>query len=280
MIGLFKHKTPATIVLLLIFGLLIKLPLFLFPRPLQFTVDDGILYKYLFQSFTTGNPFFCSITAFLLLYMQALVATFITNENRLMTKQTFLPGMSYLLITSFLPEWNYLSAALVATTLMMWSCSRLFKLYNVPYAGGSIYNIGLIIGISSMIFFPSVFLAVCILLGLLILRSFRFNELLLFLLGIITPYYFYAVSLFLTDQLILQDLVPAIGIQLPQPISSLWLIAGIILLGVPFIAGGFYIQTQLGKMLIQARKNWAIFLFYLLFALIISFFSNYSSFQN
>ena len=56
-------------------------------------------------------------------------------------------------------------------------------------------------GISSYIYFPSVAFLICILLGLMILKPFRLNEIALFIVGFITPYYFHAVYLFLSDRL-------------------------------------------------------------------------------
>lgn len=185
------------------------------------------------------------------------------------TRQTFLPGMAYLLITSLLPEWSYLSAALVASTLVIWSFSKLFKLYNIATANGIIYNTGLIIGIASFIYFPSLFFGLCILLGLMILRPFRINELLLFLLGVLCPYYFYAVYLFLTDSLTVNKLLPPLQVKFSLFTKSVWVVISTILLSIPFLLGGYYVQSHLRKMLIQARKNWSILLIYLLLALFI-----------
>ncbi len=281
MIGIFKQKTPANTALLFIFGLLIKLPLFLYPRPLQLQNDDGILFRFLFAPLALPeHALLCSVIAFVLLYIQALILTFAVNEYRLTTKPNFLPGMAYLLITSLMPEWNYLSAALVSSTLIIWSFSKLFRLYNLTAAKGTIYDIGLLTGISSMIYFPSVIFGICILFGILILRTFRINEVLLLLLGVATPYYFYSIYLFLNDRLQIDEIVPATYIQVPYPENIMWVIAVIILLGAPFIAGGYHVQSRLRKMLIQARKNWAILLFYAVISLGVPFINSNGSLQN
>ena len=57
---------------------------------------------------------------------------------------------------------------------------------------------GLALGISGFLFFPSITFIIWILLALMIMRPFRLNEWLLCLLGITTPFYFYAIYLFLT----------------------------------------------------------------------------------
>lgn len=280
MIGLFKQKSPGNVVVLLIFGLLLKLPLFLYPHNSAVTDNDGPLYKWLINSLSSNNAFFSSLISFGLLYLQALLITYIANEYRMMSRQNYLPGMSYLIITSLLPEWSYLSAPLVTTTFVIWIFILLFRLYNAPNAKAKVYNIGLITGITSYIYFPSVCFILCILLGLMILKPFRFNEIILFLLGCLTPYYFYAVYLYLKDSLHFKTFLPHLSVTIPLVKSSIWLAISTLLLAIPFLMGGFYIQTHLRKMLIQVRKNWSILLLYLLLAFFVPFINSNQSFHT
>ena len=272
MIGIFKQKAPGNIALLFIFGLLIKLPLFFSPDTAVATPLDGKFYQMLVAALSSnGKPLYASIIAFICLYVQALQLTYMANEYRMTSKQTFLPGMAYLLLTSLLPDWSFLSATLIANTFIIWAFIKLFDLYNLQQASGKIFNIGLLIGLASFFFFPSLFVAIVLLFGMLILRPFRINEIVLLLFGIATPYYFYAVYLFLSDRFNLQALFPKIDIEVPDLKNSGWHVGATILIGVPFLAGGYFIQAQLRKMLIQARKTWSIILIFLLLALFIPF---------
>ena len=271
MIGIFKQKSPGNIVILLIFGLLIKLPLFLFPRSVALTEQDGSLYRFLVTATGSGNILLFSAISFTLLYLQALQVNYLVNEYRMITRPNYLAGMAYMLITSFLPEWSYLSAPLVANTLIIWMFTSLFRLYSLGNIRPQVYNIGLIAGVCSYIYFPSACFAFCALLGLLILRPFRLNEIVLFLLGCLTPYYFYGLYLFLTDGLNFSRFLPRISVSIPALKSSLQLAGAALLLAIPFLMGGFFIQNHLRKMLIQVRKNWSILLLYLLLAFFVPF---------
>jgi hypothetical protein len=276
-IGIFKQKSPGNIVLLLLFGLCVKIPVFLYPRPAVATNQDGELYHAFISLLTVpgaSNAWISSLVAFVLLYVQALMINYLVNEYRLTTRQTYLAGMAYLLLTSLVPEWSYLSSPLVAATFVIWMFIKLYRLYNVAGAKGKLFNIGLLAGISSFIFFPSALFIACILLGLMILKPFRLNETLLFLVACLTPYYFYAVYLFLTDQLTLTELFPHINVSVPQVKSTIWVALSTALLGVPFLLGGYYIQVHLRKMLIQVRKNWSILLLYLLLAIFVPYINN------
>lgn len=222
----------------------------------------------------------CSAAAFLLLYIQAVMLNYLVNEYRLMPRPTFLPAMAYLLLTSLLPEWSYLSSPLVAATFVLWAFSMLFRLYNVETARGAVFNIGLLLGLASYFYFPSACFLLCALLGLVILKPFRLNEAVLFLVGCLTPYYFMAAVLFLSDKLSPASFLPHVSVHTPAVRSNVWLAVSILLLAIPFLAGGFFVQTHLPKMLIQVRKAWSILLFYLLLAFFVPFVNSNSSFSN
>lgn len=269
--------------MLLIFGLLLKMPLFLFPKPVVATENDADFYHGLVRWLQSSGPnsaLLASVVAFVLLYAQALMINYFMNEFRMVGKPTYLPAMAYLLLTTLLPEWNFLSSPLVATTLILWMISILFRLYNVEIARGPVFNMGLLLGVSSYLYFPAAAFLLCFLLGMMILKPFRLNEVVLFLLGCLTPYYFYGAYLFLNDNLSFKSFLPHVWVNVPDVKSSIWLAVSTLLLTIPFLIGGFYVQSHLHKMLIQVRKNWSIILLYLMLAFFVPFINTYASFSN
>ncbi len=266
MIAVFKQKSPGNVAVLFIFGLLLKLPPFLYPKAIVATINDGRLYQLFISSLPKDSSLLYSVLSFALLYIQSLMINYLVSEYKLIARQNYLPAMAFMLITSLLPEWNYLSSPLIANTLIIWMFIYLFKLYNTPNVKGHVYNIGLIAGINSYIYFPSAAFIICILLGLMILKPFRLNELILFIIGCTTPYYFHAIYLFLVDKFNFQNFFPHVVIKIPDVKSSIPVAASTLLLTIPFLVGGYYVQTQLRKMLIQVRKNWSIVLLYLFLA--------------
>jgi len=282
-VSIFRQKSPGNLVVLFFFGLMLKLPLFLWPKTVTATQNDEDFYQWLIQGINSlgpGKAMLCSFAAFLLLYIQAIMLNYLVNEYRLMPKPTYLPAMAYLLLTSLLPEWTYLSSPLVATTFVLWAFIKLLHLYNTDNARGPVFNIGLLLGIASYFYFPSACFLLCILLGMIILKPFRLNEAVLFLVGCLTPYYFMITILYLTDKLSIAAFFPHISVHTPAVKSTVWLAVSILLLALPFLAGGFFVQSHLHKMLIQVRKSWSILLFYLLLAFFVPFVNTNSSFNN
>jgi hypothetical protein len=220
------------------------------------------------------------VLAFILLFTQAIALTRFINDYRMMNRSNYLPGLAYLLITSFFAEWNYFSAPLLVNTLLIFVLGWLFKIYNHPKAKGAVFNIGLAIGIASFIFFPSLSFVIWVLFGLMVMRPFRINEWLLCLLGITTPYYFYGIYLFLTGQWKIEKIAPYLTIRMPSLQQSIWLAASALLLMIPFLTGGYFVQDNLRRMLIQVRKGWSLILLYLLVAFFVPFVNSSNTFEN
>jgi hypothetical protein len=114
----------------------------------------------------------------------------------------------------------------------------------------------------------------------MILKPFRLNEIILFILGCLTPYYFHAVYLFLFSELNFANFFPQIFITVTVLKNSIWLAGSIVLLTIPFLIGGYYVQANLRKMLIQVRKNWSVLLIYLLLAFFVPFVNSDQSFET
>lgn len=283
MIGVFKQKNPANILLLLVFGVLIKLPIFLHPHVPVSRPSDGVLFEALLKFLEPAGrsgPGLYSFLAFFLLFLQAIVLTRFINSQRMMIKPNYLPGMAYLLITSLLPEWNYFSAPLLINSVLLLILSGLFGIYNQPNAKGTIFNIGLALGIAGFLFVSSLTFILWILLALAVMRPFRLNEWLLCILGITTPSYFYAIYIFIKEKWSWQAFLPHISIGVPSLQQTAWLAASVFLLMIPFLIGGYYVQDNLRRMLINVRKGWSLLLLYLLTALLLPFVNTSDTFEN
>lgn len=282
MIGIFNQKNPVNFILLFIFGLLIKLPIFSTSQTPLLKDQDGIFYQAIIRFL---NPYSLKFTAlygilaFVFLISQAVLLNRFMNKQRMLSRQNYLPGLSYLLITSLFPEWNQFSAPLLVNTLLLIILNSLFSTYNQPNAKGAVYNNGFVLGIASFLFSPSIAFVIWIFLAMMVIRPFRINEWLLCILGITTPAYFYAVYLFLTDHWSIQALIPKMNLGIPFVEQTLLLAASMLLIIAPFLTGAWYVQDNLRKVLINIRKAWSLFLLYLLVAVFVPFLQTSENFD-
>ena len=273
MTGTFKANNPYNTFLLFVYGLLLKLPMFLLPKVPQPQQIDGFLYKALLkwlQPFGSGFPLIYAVIAFLLLYTQAVSFNRLVNEQRLMQKSNYLTGMSYLLVTSLFIEWNTLSAPLIINTLLIWVWAKMSGLYNSPSPKTALFNIGIAIGLATFFYFPSLAFAALIIFGLALTRPFKLAEWLIALLGIITPYYFLLAWVFLTDKW-KGYTFPGFAVTTPKFNQTNWAYAAIIIVLFASVIGLFFIQQNFRRQLIQARKSWSLVFLYLIVAIFVPF---------
>lgn len=281
MTGTFKANNPYNTFLLLVYGILLKLPVFLHPKIPLPQQTDGFLYKALLtwlNPFGSSFPIIYSAAAFILLYTQAVSFNKLVNELRLMQKPNYLTGMSYLLLTSLFAEWNLLSAPLIINTLLIWVWARMSGLYNDANPKTSLFNIGFAIGICTFFYFPSLAFAALIIFGLALIRPFILSEWLIALLGIITPYYFLLAIAFLTGNL-KGYRFPGFAITSPKFNQTTWSLVAIITVIITAVAGLFYVQQNFRRQLIQARKSWNLIFLYMVVAVFVPFINATHAFE-
>ena len=283
MIGIFKQKNPGNALLLLLYALVLKFPVFIHPVLPVLHKEDNYLYRIIFNaldSFFHNSPIIFSIFTFLLIFTQATLFNRICNYQKILPKPNFLPGMAYILITSLLPDWNHFSAPLLINSLLIWIWYKMIALYNNNRPDPAIFNIGVLTGVVTLLYVPALFFLLLVFFSLLIMRPFRIREWLMGLLGFTFPYYFLFIVLYITNNWNWKSIVPSITITLPGMPHSIWFSLGFILLVVPFMIGGYFVQGNLNKMLIQVRKAWSLSLMFLLVAIFVILINHADSYEN
>lgn len=273
MTGIFRANNLYNTFLLFVYGLLLKLPIFLQPTVPHPQQIDGFLYKALLNwlsVFDSSLPLIYPALTFLLLFTQAVSFNKLVNDLRLMQRPNYLTGMSYLLVTSLFKEWNVLSAPLIINTLLIWVWARMCGLYNHNSPKTTLFNIGVAIGIGTFFYFPSMAFTALVVFGLALIRPFKIAEWLIALLGIITPYYFLLSWVFLTDRW-KGYRFPGFAVTTPKFSQTSWSYAAIIMVALLALVGFFFIQQNLRKQLIQVRKSWNLVFLYLLVAVFVPF---------
>ncbi|MEO6328720.1 MAG: DUF6427 family protein [Ginsengibacter sp.] len=280
MVGTFKANNPVNTFLLFIYGLLLKFSFFSHLPVPSAGKTDGFLYRELLlilQSVSNGSPFVYSLITYLLLFTQAVSFNKILNDQRLIQRPTYLPAMSYLLVTSVFPEWNILSSTLIVNTLLILVWLKIKGLHNSLHAKATMFNIGMGVGISSLFYFPSLGFTLLVVFALILTRPFNPAEWLVTLAGIITPFYYLFVWLFLSDNLKFYKF-PVFVIGHPI-IKNYWQTGVIIILVILFLTGAYFVQVNYRKQVAQIRKSWSLISIYLLLAVLIPFINDTRSFQ-
>ena len=281
MVGIFKANNPFNIFLLFIYGLLLKLAWFIHPHIPVIQKTDGFLFREILAKLQTAVvqfPLIYPAITYALIFTQAITFNKLINDQKMMQRANYLPAMSYLLITSMFSEWNVLNAPLVINTLLIWVWAKMSTLYSNASPKSTLFNIGMMIGVATFFYFPSLAFVLLIVFALLVSRPFVLAEWIVSLLGIVTPYYFLFSYLFLTDKLKGYRL-PQFEISYPQFHNNYWELAGICLVILGFLIGGFFVQANFRKQLVQVRKRWSLILLYLVVAVFVPFINATHTFE-
>lgn len=180
--------------------------------------------------------------------------------------------MVYILLTGVFKEWNTLSPALLDNTFVIILVSQIVRLYSTHNPKTLIFNIGLVIGISIMLYHPSALLIPVAFCAILMLRPFVMNEWVILPMGIIAPYYFLASYLYLTDQLIfIINYLPLFRFNIANVHISAVFFITIGLIIIIFIISLLYSRNETRRLLIHVRKNWTVLLVMVFFLLPVPF---------
>ena len=281
MVGTFRAGNPLNTFLLFIYGLLLKFSFFRdAPLPV-IQKTDGIFFKELIiwlNKAAIGWPFLYPLVTYLLLFTQAITFNKLLNNQRLIQRSTHLPAMSYLLLTSLFPEWNVLTSTLIINTIMIWVWARINNLYNSSNPKTLLFNIGMVIGICSFFYFPSLAFAFLIVFALILTRPFNLAEWIIALIGIATPYYLLFSYLFLSDKLKNYKL-PVFNIAYPKFQQNYWALPAIALIVIAFFTGAYFVDANFRRQVVQVRNGWSLILFYLVVASFIPFINYTHTFE-
>jgi hypothetical protein len=266
-ISFFREKSTGSVIGLFIVSACIRAFFWKHGPGIVTAPGDGFIY-YLLSPLTFLSGIALTFLYHLIVVLQALRLNYILNDVRMFPKSAFTTALAYIILTALLPAWNNINAALAVNSILIWLLYRLIKLHTTQQPKTLVYNIGLITGIAILLYFPACLLIPVVFFTLASFRPFRPNEWVILLIGILTPFYFLAGWLFLNDKLnlVFQQL-EIFRLHIIRPYNILFAIITFATVGIAIIAGILLWQSNSGRMIIQARKNWSV-LFVMLIVLL------------
>ncbi|WP_423147481.1 DUF6427 family protein [Rubrolithibacter danxiaensis] len=208
--------------------------------------------------------------ALLLTFFQAILLNRIVNNYNLFGRPSFLPSLMYATAASLLPPFLILSPALLCNFLLIWMIEKFLSIYRRDEARSVMFDLGMMVGFGTLIYFPFIVMFLLLWLSLLIFRPFNWREWVSGLIGFATIYFILAVFYYWNDSLdnFLQIFLPltnkfpsAIKINLNDYIV---LIPVICILALSAIS----LRQNFFRSYVQVRKSFQLLFFLLVLALI------------
>lgn len=261
MVALFKSRSPAAIVWLLILSIIVHSHFFVDTPAVHVTNADGMLSTFLKHYSAVLASGLVVFIYHALVILQSLRLNHLFTDHRMYSKVNYMPAMVYILLTGVFIEWGSLTPALIVNTILIWFFAKTIRLYNSPNPKTLLFNIGLLTGVTIILYHPSALLIPVAFFALMILRPFLITEWLVLVMGIIFPFYLLASYLYLTDKMqSLKNYIPLWHLNLPMVQNKIVFFITLAAIIIVLLTGLFYWQQENRRLLIQVRKNWVVLL--------------------
>jgi len=195
MIKLFRTFHPLSA--LPLFGLALFLHLFNWTETDTSLANMGVVPLYRHLLLPADSTLFLSFATskwlgFILLFSQALLFNKVINTHNLLGKPSFLPGLLYIVCTSFADTLGVFSPVLLVNFILIWLLNQFLSSYRKADARDLIFDMGLLVGLGTILYAPFIFFLAIVWVGLLIFRSFNWREWAMAVLGLATVAFFLA----------------------------------------------------------------------------------------
>ncbi len=187
MLSLFRTNQILANVLLLAYIALVRSSFLFVPSATVFK-PQGI-YSYEISHWIGTQHWIEPFVAALVIFIQAISINVLCFKYRMSDEKTLFAGIFYILMVSICPDFMGLSSPLLAVTFIILAFIELFSSYRQGVASGNIFNVGLMLGISSMFCFSISTYLIWAFIGLSILRKGSLKEISMVLVGFFTVYF-------------------------------------------------------------------------------------------
>jgi hypothetical protein len=233
----------------------------------SFNYDTSPMPLYsLFKNITGNSALLGVIFTFgLVMLMSFLIVNFNTSQF-FINERTFLPGAIYILITGIFPDQQMLNPVLPASIFLMIAIRRIMDAYRKPGTAYNFFDASVLIGTGSLLYANLIWFALLVIIGIAILRTGNVKELIISVIGLITPplvtagiYYAIGKDISSLPLLLYNNLfLPTVKYDF-----STLAIAGLIVLGLIALISLVYLLSVMNIKKIKSRKtftelNWAL----------------------
>jgi len=203
MIKQFRKLTPVNLFFLVLAALALRVGIFpQMPEVLEFSFAEPSLR--LLLPIPSESPFMPKPNVFLamiLTLIQAVLLNRIVNQHNLLGKPSFLPALMYVTASAILMPFMILNPVTLCNFLLIWMIGKFLNIYRRPDIISLMFDMGLITGVGTLIYFPFIAMFLVLLICLIIFRPFNWREWAAGFIGFMLVYLFLAVFYYWNDSL-------------------------------------------------------------------------------
>lgn len=282
-ISQFRKYTPFNILLLVFIGFILCFGVFIhLPERLDPIIFEPALSNLIGkETINTLSPQMNVLITLGLTIVQASILNRIISHFNLLSKPNFLVALMYLTLASLFLPFLVISPTLICNFISVWMLSKLLNIYRQHDIKALMFDLGMIVGIGSLVYFPFTVMFILLWISLVIFRAFNWREWISPLLGFITVYFILAVIYlwlgrmeeFYTIWLPLTNKFPnAIAMEMHDYFVLIPILFSLVLFLI-------VLKDNFFKSIVHIRKSFQLLFFMLLLALL-SFYWNQEITEN
>jgi hypothetical protein len=198
MIKLLKSNPALAFVLVPLFVIFIWVQTYI--TGLQVIPNGMPLYSVLLFWLPPVNTLGYCVIALVLVLFQAFYFNYILNKNEIISKNSWIFSLFYMLLMSLLPQFLVFHPMMIGMTIIVIVFEKIFNLYKSNNALAINFDIGLLISLAALFYFPLIVVYLLYMIALIILKPFAWRDWIVGLMGLVLPFFFMFTYYFLTDQ--------------------------------------------------------------------------------
>jgi hypothetical protein len=269
MVFLFRDRSDINVLFLVLLSVAVHFHFYLEAPIVIANPTDGLLAYLLFNYIKPLPPLALIVIFHLIVIVQALRLNILVSRFKMFQQVSYLPAFTFVILTALFPFWDAISSGLIANAFIIWILVKLNRLFDQTQPKTLEFNIGMIVGVSILLYEPIAILIPVVIFALAIIRPFRLTEWLVLIMGIVLPFYFIFTYVFLTDSAAaFTAFLPKLDWVNPLVAMDDKSIIALSFMGLQLLIGLYFWQDQQNRFIIQVRKYWGV----MLLTLVVTFF--------
>ncbi len=190
LLRLFKGTSPGIIFIITVVFTAVWMSVFTHPPDLsasRFYSDPMPLYG-LLMALTAKSNVAGVVISFL---TAALISFLLVNFNTasfFINERTYLPALLYVMMSGLFPEYQSLNPALPASLFLMLAIIRIMDGYKKAGVTGNFFDAAILISTGSLFHASLIWFGLLVIIGIILIRTVSLSEIIIALLGLLTPY--------------------------------------------------------------------------------------------
>jgi hypothetical protein len=190
----FRETGPDVIILIFVVLLATWTGAFLHPQmpsELSFEVKPMPLFG-LLLGICGSNPLISTIVAFIIIILILFLLVNFNTSVFFISERTYLPALIFVLLTSIFPNHQALNPVIPATVFLILAVRRIMASYKIQGTAFPFFDAGILISIGSMFYANFIWFGLLLIIGIAVLRTGNMKEILISIIGLVTPAFVYA----------------------------------------------------------------------------------------